>query len=182
MKALLIVDLQNDFLPGGALPAPEGNKIIPVINRIMVQFDLVIASRDWHPDNTTHFERWPPHCIRGTEGAAPPDSFHTGELKQVFLKGTENRDDGYSAFEATSSNLDDYLKQHHVKQLFIAGLTTEYCIKETVLDALKYGYQTYMVKDASAGVQAGQHDVDLALQEMQRAGAQIINSLQIDLE
>jgi nicotinamidase/pyrazinamidase len=180
MKALLIIDLQNDFLPGGALPAPEGNKIIPVINRIMDQFDLVIASRDWHPDNTTHFERWPPHCIRGTEGAAPPDSFQTVELKKIFLKGTENKDDGYSAFDATNENLDDYLKQHNISRLFVAGLTIEYCIRATVLDALKYGYHTYVIKDASAGVEAGKNDVDLAIKEMQRAGAHIINSTQIN--
>lgn len=179
MKALLIIDLQNDFLPGGALPAPGGNQIIPVINRIMNQFDLVVASRDWHPDNTTHFERWPPHCIRGTEGADPPDSFQTGEIKKVFLKGTENRDDGYSAFDATSANLHDYLKKQKINRLFVAGLTIEYCIRETVLDALKYGYQTYVVIDASAGVQAGQNDVAQAIKEMEQAGAHIINSKQI---
>jgi len=104
MKALFIVDVQNDFLPGGALPAPRGNQIINEINRIMDQFDLVLASRDWHPGDSKHFERWPPHCVRNTLGAAYPDELDAGKIEKDFLKGTGNMDDGYSAFEATSDD------------------------------------------------------------------------------
>jgi nicotinamidase/pyrazinamidase len=113
MKALFLVDVQNDFLPGGALPAPNGNQIIPEINRIMDQFDLVLASRDWHPEDSIHFDRWPPHCIRNTRGAAYPDELHAGKIEKEFLKGTGNRDDGYSAFEATSDDLDNYLSKRN---------------------------------------------------------------------
>jgi nicotinamidase/pyrazinamidase len=176
MKALLIVDVQNDFLPGGALPAPEGNNIIPKINRIMDQFDVVIASRDWHPQDSIHFERWPPHCVRNTKGAAFPEKLDAGKIQQEFLKGTEGRDDGYSAFEASNADLDDYLKHEDVHQLYLVGLTTEYCVKSSALDALKSGYNTFVIADATAGVKASPGDEERAYQEMQEAGVKIINT------
>ncbi len=182
MKALLIVDLQNDFLPGGALPAPDGNKIIPEINGIMDKFDIVIASRDWHPENTIHFEPWPPHCVRNTEGAAFPDELDTEKIQKEFLKGTGEKDDGYSAFEATNSNLDAYLKENNVTQLFLVGLTTEYCVKSTALDAVKKGYQTYVITNATAGVKAKPGDEENAYRDMQEAGVKIINTQALDSE
>ncbi len=175
MKALFIVDVQNDFLPGGALPAPRGNRIIAEINRIMDQFDLVLASRDWHPEGSRHFERWPPHCIRNTRGAAYPDELDTGKIEKEFLKGTGSRDDGYSAFEATSEDLDDYLKKGDITELYLAGLTTEYCVKATALDALQKGYMTYVIANATAGVEAQPGDEQRAYREMDMAGVNIIN-------
>lgn len=179
MKALLIVDVQNDFLPGGALPAPEGRKIIPEINKLMDRFDLIVASKDWHPEKTVHFEKWPPHCIKETAGADFPAGLDQSKINTVVLKGTNNVDDGYSAFEATSINLDHYLREQGVEDIYIAGLTTEYCVKNTVLDALKLGYTTYVFKDAVAGVQAHPGDEEHAWHEMNAAGAKIITILEL---
>jgi nicotinamidase/pyrazinamidase len=181
MNALLIIDLQKDFLPGGALPAPEGDRIIPVINRIMGQFDTVLASKDWHPEKSGHFERWPPHCIRDTEGAQFADHFNEGFLTKVFLKGTGMKDDGYSAFEATSDDLDSYLKANGIRDLFLAGLTTEYCVKATALDAVDRGYRTVVIKDAVAGVNARPGDPEKALQEMEAGGVVIAGTDRLDL-
>jgi nicotinamidase/pyrazinamidase len=176
MKALLIVDLQNDFLPGGALPAPEGDRIIPVINRIMPHFDLVIGSRDWHPVQTNHFDRWPPHCVRGTIGAEPPGSFQSSQLNEVFLKGTGEKDDGYSAFEATSASLDEYLKEHKISRLFLAGLTLEYCVKATALDAVEKGYETSIVEDATAAINENQGDRERSIEQLKASGVTLIHS------
>jgi nicotinamidase/pyrazinamidase len=177
MKALFIVDVQNDFLPGGALPAPRGNQIINEINKIMDQFDLVLASRDWHPGDSKHFERWPPHCVRNTLGAAYPDELDAGKIEKDFLKGTGNMDDGYSAFEATTDDLDDYLRKRNIKELYLAGLTTEYCVKSTALDAIRKGYKTYVIANATAGVEAQPGDEQKAYHEMDIAGVKIINTL-----
>ncbi|WP_321290212.1 isochorismatase family protein [uncultured Sunxiuqinia sp.] len=174
MKALLIVDLQNDFLPGGALPAPQGNQIIPVINQLMNQFSLVIASRDWHPKDTVHFNEWPVHCVAETKGADFPERLDQSNIGKIVQKGTTNSDDGYSAFEATKLNLDSYLKENRVSELFICGLTTEYCVKKTVLNALELGYETVVVKNAVAGVQAQAGDEEKAWKEMKNSGAQLI--------
>lgn len=176
MKALFIVDLQNDFLPGGALPAPEGNHIIAVINALMERFPLVAASRDWHPESSIHFEKWPPHCIRGTEGAEFPELFNKDKLDQVFLKGTGNSDDGYSAFEATSDDLASYLRRKRVDHLFVCGLTTEYCVKATALDALKNGFTVTVLRDAVAGVSTHPGDEAKAYAEMKEKGVHLAES------
>ena len=176
MKALLIVDLQNDFCPGGALPAPEGNRVVPVINRIMDKFDLVIASKDWHPRETYHFTRWPVHCVRDTPGAAFHPDLQTAQIQFTFLKGTGEKDDGYSAFEATNENLMKYLNKNHVDELYIAGLTTEYCVKETALDAVRNEFNTLVISDAIAGVHEHEEDVPEALGEMKQEGVKLIES------
>lgn len=179
MRALLIVDLQNDFLPGGALPAPDGKKIIPVVNRLMDSFELVIASKDWHPDDTIHFQKWPVHCVRKSDGASFPLELKQANISLELLKGTGNNDDGYSAFEATNIQLDRYLRENSIDELFITGLTTEYCVKNTVLDALRAGYRTYVVKDAVAAVRAFPEDEEKAWEEMAEAGAIIIDHRQL---
>lgn len=179
MRALLIVDLQNDFLPGGALPASGGNEIIPVINLLQDHFELVIASRDCHPDDTTHFQKWPVHCVNGSYGATFPKELKQDKIKQEFLKGTGNMDDGYSAFEATNIKLHKYLMDKDIDQLVITGLTTEYCVKNTVLDALKSGFKAYVVKDAVAAVRAFPGEEEKAWKEMEEAGAVIISHKQI---
>ncbi len=179
MKALLIVDLQNDFLPGGALPAFEGDKIIPVVNRLQNYFDLIVASKDWHPADTIHFQKWPVHCVQGSTGAAFPSSLKQEKIEQQFLKGTRNVDDGYSAFEATNIDPGQYLRSKGVDELVIAGLTTEYCVKNTVLDALRENFKTVVVKDAVAPVRAVPGDEEKAWEEMEAAGAKIVNSDQI---
>jgi nicotinamidase/pyrazinamidase len=179
MNALLIVDLQNDFLPGGELPAPEGDRIIPVINRIMKGFDLILASRDWHPANSGHFDRWPPHCVRDTAGAEFPENFDRQPVEQIFLKGTGLEDDGYSAFEATNMDLNSYLHERNVNSLYLAGLTTEYCVKATALDAIHLNYQTYIVSDAVAPVEAKPGDGEKAIRDMESSGVIIIDSQQL---
>jgi len=178
MKALLIVDLQNDFLPGGALPAPEGNKIIPVINKLLDQYDLVIASKDWHPEDTVHFQKWPVHCVKGSPGANFPPALNQEKINLIVEKGTRNSDDGYSAFEATNVDLDSYLKEKNVDELHITGLTTEYCVKNTVLDALQAGYSSFVIKDAVEGVKAHPGDEEKAWEEMISTGAKVITSRQ----
>jgi len=107
-KALFIIDVQNDFCPGGALPVPEGDKVVPVINELMPKFDLVIATRDWHPEKTVHFEKWPVHCVRNTEGARFHPDLKTEMIHKIISKGTGNKDDGYSAFETEELDLAQY--------------------------------------------------------------------------
>ncbi|AXJ01090.1 nicotinamidase/pyrazinamidase [Cyclonatronum proteinivorum] len=176
MKALLIVDLQNDFCPGGALGVKDGHKIVPVINELARQFELVIASRDWHPEETVHFEKWPVHCVANTEGAA----FHPGlslrPVQQVFDKGTTNADDGYSAFEATNLDLAAYLKERKVDEIYLCGLTTEYCVKSTAFDALRAGFKTFLYTDAIAPVNLTPGDAEKALNDMQDAGVIFLTS------
>ncbi len=179
MRALLIVDLQNDFLPGGALPAAGGNEIIPVVNLLQNYFELIIASKDCHPDDTVHFQKWPVHCVNGSYGAAFPKELKQDKIELEFLKGTRNIDDGYSAFEATNSQLGEYLRRKGVDEIVIAGLTTEYCVKNTVLDALQSGFKTFVVKDAVAAVKAFPGEEEKAWEEMEKAGAVIINHRQI---
>ncbi len=179
MKALFIVDLQNDFCPWGALPTPKGDVIIPVLNKLMDKFDLVLASKDWHPEDSIHFQKWPKHCIQGTKGAEFPDGLNAEKINKIFLKGTGNKDDGYSAFEATNENLAEYLKQNNVDEFYVTGLTAEYCVKQTVLDALKNGFKTYVIKDGVEGIYQNEGDVEKAFKEMEEAGAVLLTSNEI---
>jgi nicotinamidase/pyrazinamidase len=142
----------------------------------MKEFVSVVASKDWHPPHTRHFENWPPHCIGETEGAEFPQGFHKQHVEQVFLKGTEGVDDGYSAFEATNADLQAYLQQRGVKHLFLAGLTTEYCVKSTALDAIRKGILTFIIKDAIAGVDQHPGDAEKALKDLELAGGIITDS------
>jgi nicotinamidase/pyrazinamidase len=176
MKALLIVDLQKDFLPGGALPVPEGDRIIKPINKIMDQFDLVIASKDWHPPKSRHFEKWPRHCIMETPGAEFPEELDSDKIKKTFLKGTGKKDDGYSAFDATNANLHKYLKKKKIEYLYIAGLATEVCVKSTAEEANRKGFDTTVISTATAGINQKPDDEGKALHEMFRSGIRIIDT------
>ena len=175
-SALLVVDVQNDFCPGGALPTPQGNKVVPVINELMNKFTLVLASRDWHPESTKHFDKWPVHCVRETPGAGFPDELHIEKINQIFNKGTGAKDDGYSAFEATNHNLAEYLKKKKIDLLYVTGLTAEYCVKSTVLDALEHGFNTFVIKDAVEGIRKQKNDFENSFVEMKKAGAIIIDN------
>lgn len=179
MKALLIVDVQNDFCPGGALAVPEGDKVVPVINRLMPLFPLVIASKDWHPKDTVHFKKWPPHCVQGTKGAEFHPSLDASKVQKTFLKGTRNKDDGYSAFEATSEDLAAFLNGKGVTELYVTGLATDYCVKASALDADKLGFETYVVEDAVAAVNVKPGDDKKALETMRKAGVILIDSSEI---
>ena len=179
MKALLVVDVQNDFCPGGALGTPEGDKVVPVINKVMDKFDLVLASRDWHPEDSIHFKNWPVHCVRNTKGAEYHPDLKTEKITQELFKGTGNKDDGYSAFEATNINLTAYLKDKNIDELYISGLTTEYCVKQTTLDALTNKFNTYLIIDGIEGVRAHPDDPQKAIDEMKKKGVKLIGADEI---
>jgi len=176
MKALLLVDVQNDFFPGGALPAPQANKILPIINKLMDKFPVVYASQDWHPMDTIHFKKWPSHCIQQTEGAKLHPALKLDKIHQILLKGTRDKDEGYSAFEATNIDFESSLKQKNIDELYVAGLTTEYCVLNSVKDSVKKGFKTYVIEDAIEGVREEEGDVEDAIGEMKRAGALFIQS------
>jgi len=178
-KALLIVDVQNDFCPGGALGVKDGDKVVPVINSIMERFDVVISSQDWHPSDSVHFEKWPVHCVAGTHGADFHPELDSEKIDLKLQKGTDNQDDGYSAFEATNVALADYLRECEISAVYVCGLTTDYCVKETALDAVKQGFQTYVITDAIAPVNAQPGDDKKALQEMYAAGCILVESDEI---
>jgi len=166
MKGLLIVDVQNDFCPGGALAVPAGDKVVPVINTLLNRFDVVVASKDWHPKRTRHFEKWPVHCVHNTAGAEFHPGLKSEKIEQVFLKGRGEEDDGYSAYEATNLDLEQYLREKGVDELYVTGLATDYCVKASTLDGLRRGFIVYVVKDAVAAVNVQPEDGEKALQEM----------------
>ncbi len=173
MRALLIVDVQNDFCPGGALGVDGGHEVVPLINQLIPYFDLVVASKDWHPADTIHFEKWPVHCVKNTAGAEFHPELQTDQIDKVVLKGTENKDDGYSAFEATNLNLATYFRKKDVNHLVVVGLTTDYCVKSTVLDALKRDFKVTLLSDATRAVEAQPGDRNQALDSMKQAGCKI---------
>ena len=178
-KALLIVDVQNDFCPGGALGVKDGDKVVPVINSIIDKFDFVISSQDWHPENSVHFQNWPPHCVAHTHGADLHPDLQKEKINLKLLKGTANKDDGYSAFEANNTSLAGFLHENKVINLYVCGLTTDYCVKASALDAANEGFHTYVITDATKPVNANPGDDKKALQEMYQAGCTLLESGEI---
>ena len=181
MEALIIVDLQRDFMPGGALPVPEGDKIIPKIEDLVKRFkkreSLIVATRDWHPPNHTSFKErggpWPRHCVQNTKGAEivielPEDAI-------IISKADEPDKEAYSGFEGT--NLAEILKERGVKKVYLCGVATEYCVRATALDALKEGFEVYLLQDAIKGINA--EDEEKALKELKEKGANIIDSTEL---
>lgn len=176
MRALLITDVQNDFCEGGALGAPGNDEVVPVINKLMPKFNFKVASKDWHPEDTVHFKQWPVHCVKGTKGAEFHPDLNTEKIDKVVLKGTNNRDDGYSSFEAETDDLVRLFKEKGVDTLYITGLTTDYCIKNTVLDALRNSFNTFVIEDGIRAVDVNPGDGDKAIREMKTEGAKFIHS------
>ncbi|MCS7273569.1 MAG: bifunctional nicotinamidase/pyrazinamidase [Fimbriimonadales bacterium] len=185
--ALLIVDVQNDFCPGGALAVAEGDQVIPPLNEaaatIAQRGGAVFASRDWHPRQTKHFAefggKWPVHCVQGTEGAAFHPDLRLPEGTVIISKGTGTEDDGYSAFEGHTEDgktLDEALRARGIKRLLVGGLATDYCVRASVLDALRHGYEVIVLTDAIRGVNLQPDDSARALQEMQNAGARLMST------
>lgn len=198
MSALILVDLQNDFMPGGALEVKRGDEVLPIVNDLLaLPFDFIVATKDWHPPRhgsfaSTHKRKvgdiielegipqilWPDHCIQGTKGA----EFHPGwdfkKVQKVFLKGTEKNIDSYSTFfdneNRKSTGLADYLMEKKVKRVFLAGLATDYCVKYSVLDARRLGFDTYVVIDGCRGVDLQAYASEVAVEEMKKAGAKVI--------
>ena len=175
--ALLITDIQKDFLPGGALPVSQGDTIIPVLNEYTERFinagGHIFASRDWHPPNHISFKAqggpWPPHCVQQTEGAkfSPYLKLPTGTV--VISKATDPKRESYSVFDGT--DFSEQLKNNGVKRLFVGGLATDYCVVNTVLDARKLGYETVVLMDATLSINVKPGDVEQAIEAMIKAGA-----------
>lgn len=173
--ALLIVDPQVDFCPGGALPVPGGDRIFPAVNAAAAKFPLVVASRDWHPPDHCSFQAqggpWPVHCQAGTPGADFHPALDTSRIQQVFSKGTEPSKEAYSAFDGTG--LAEWLRERGVRRLFVAGLATDYCVRASVLDARREGFEVVVLEDAIGAVNVQPGDGERALAEMREAGAQV---------
>jgi nicotinamidase/pyrazinamidase len=186
-KALLVVDVQNDFCPGGALGIHGGHKIIPILNKCIKSFEQehlpIIVTRDCHPKVTKHFEQfggvWPEHCVKGSPGAMFHPDLELPKDAMVMSKGMDPEKDSYSAFHAIDSSgmaLENILELFGVTQIYIGGLATDYCVKYSALDALKDGLEVLILTDAIAGVNLHPEDSSLALQEMVSLGAKETNS------
>jgi nicotinamidase/pyrazinamidase len=197
MNALIIVDVQNDFVPAGALAVPDGDAVVPVINALQPRFDLVVATQDWHPPSHGSFAAnhpgrkvydvidlnglpqvlWPVHCVQGTPGAAFVLGLDRSPIIRVFQKGTDPGIDSYSGFfdngHRKATGLGDYLKQRGVDAVYVCGLATDYCVKFTALDARQLGFETCLIEDAARGVNVKPGDVDRAIAEMRAAGVRV---------
>jgi nicotinamidase/pyrazinamidase len=183
--ALIVVDVQNDFCPGGALGVPEGDRVVPVLNRYAERFSArgaaVFASRDWHPAESTHFKAhggvWPPHCVQGTAGAAFHPDLALRADATLLSKGMDPRSDAYSCFQAETEDGMPFaaaLGELGIGRLFIGGLATDYCVKSTVLDGVQAGFEMVVLEDAIAAVELSAGDGERALAEMRAAGARLV--------
>lgn len=198
--ALILVDLQNDFCPLGALPVAEGDQVIPIANALMPQFSTVVATQDWHPADHGSFAAnhpwrkpgqvidlndlqqvlWPIHCVQGSFGAEFDPALNLDPIDKVFVKGTDPGIDSYSGFfdngHRKATGLGDWLKERGIKRVFVMGLATDYCVKFTALDALELGFETHLIEDASRGVNLQEGDVTQAVADMRTAGVKIVQS------
>jgi nicotinamidase/pyrazinamidase len=185
--ALLVVDVQYDFLPGGALGVPDGDAILPRVNRAIDLFARrglpVVATRDWHPAETRHFKSyggaWPAHCVQGTKGARFHKDLSLPRGTIVVSKGMDPEEDSYSAFQAVTDqgrDLESVLRERGVDELFIAGLATDYCVRASAIDAIKRGFRVRVLKDAVRGVDVKPGDSDIATKEMRAVGAQFLET------
>jgi nicotinamidase/pyrazinamidase len=206
MKALIIVDVQNDFCPGGALAVREGDAVVPIINALQPGFDLVVATQDWHPAEHLSFAAnhagkspgevlqldgltqvlWPAHCVQNTAGAEFVATLDTSRIARTFQKGTEREIDSYSGFfdngHKRATGLGDFLKEQGATEIYVAGLATDYCVKFTALDARQLGFATFLVEDACRGVELQAGDVRRAIEEMQAAGVRVVQSRDLPLK
>ena len=203
-RALIVVDLQNDFCPGGALAVSHGDEIVPIINDLMAReyFDLIVATQDWHPANHLSFASqhgktpgemielngqtpvlWPDHCVESTPGAELVSELETSRIARIFQKGQKREVDSYSGFfdndHQTETGLGGYLKTENVDEVFVCGLATDYCVKYSALDAKALGFATHLFEDASRGVNLQSDDVEKAVQEMKDAGVLVVQSTEL---
>jgi nicotinamidase/pyrazinamidase len=181
-KALIVVDVQNDFCPGGSLPVADGTAVVPPLNKLMKEFldrgEPVFKTRDWHPARTKHFKDyggdWPVHCVQNTPGA----EFHKDLIDDpritIISKGIDESADGYSGFDGT--NLTKILREQGVEEVWVGGLATDYCVKRTVLDALDAGFEAKALADAVLPVNKKPGDGERAIEEMRNAGAEIVGN------
>lgn len=199
MNALLIVDVQNDFCPGGALEVPNGDQVVPVINRLENSFNNIIQTQDWHPEGhssfasshpdkepfeTVHMDYgeqvlWPDHCIQGSEGAKFHPELNTTPTQLIIRKGFRKDIDSYSAFyendHETKTGLKSYLIEREIDTLYVAGLATDFCVKWSVVDGLKEDFDVYVIQDAVRGIDV-EGSLDAAWNEMKDHGAKVVKS------
>ena len=194
MNALILVDLQNDFCPGGTLAVPDGDLVIPTVNDLQKKFDLVVATQDWHPADHGSFAAshpgkkpgdaielagltqilWPVHCVQGTYGAKLHPGLDPSAIERVFRKGMDPLTDSYSGFfdngHRKATGLEEYLKGRGVDSVYVCGLATDYCVKFTALDAVQLGFETFLIEDACRGVNLQPGDVGREVEEMLAKG------------
>jgi len=194
-----MIDIQNDFLPGGALEVKSGDEIIPVVNQLQHSFDLVVATQDWHPQHHKSFASshpgkepgghvqlegvdqvlWPEHCIQGTPGAELARELHTDKVVRIIRKGTDLAIDSYSGFydnqRKKATGLHEFLQKHGIKFLILTGLATDVCVKYTALDAILLGYEVFLVKEATKAV-GGEEALRLTLQELTDHGVRVVQA------
>lgn len=200
MRALILVDLQYDFCPGGPLAVPRGDETIAVANRVIPHFSTVVATQDWHPPHHKSFAvnhpgarqgdiveldgmaqvMWPEHCVAESHGAQLHDGLERGRITEIFRKGTDAEIDSYSAFfdngHKKSTGLGDWLTERWIKQVYVMGLATDYCVKATALDARKLGFDVWVIEDGCRAVELTPGDGERALAEMREAGCTIVHS------
>ncbi|MGQ9505376.1 MAG: bifunctional nicotinamidase/pyrazinamidase [Thermogutta sp.] len=203
MDALIIVDVQNDFCPGGALPVPNGDHVLPVINSLIPAFPVAVATQDWHPINHKSFAAnhpgrkvgevielggvpqilWPIHCVQGSIGAEFHRDLNRAAIEKVFQKGTDPEVDSYSGFfdnaRRHETGLHQFLQSRGVNRIFVCGLATDYCVKFTCLDGKSLGYEVFFIGDASRGVDLHPGDVSKAIDELKAAGVGVVTSGEI---
>jgi nicotinamidase/pyrazinamidase len=176
-RALLVIDFQNDFTEGGALAVPDGDAIAPRVNELIDsgEFDLVVATRDWHPPDHASFEAqggpWPPHCVQGSRGAELHPSLDPAKVDAIVDAGYEPRLEGYSGFEST--DLAAILREHDVDHVTVVGLATDYCVRHTAADALREGFGVTVDREGIRGIDVKPGDSERALDELRSAGATI---------
>lgn len=199
MEALILVDVQYDFMPDGALGVKKADEVIPIINGFIGAFSLVIASQDWHPENHVSFAKthgkevgekvkvdgieqilWPVHSVQHTHGAALVKELNKDRIHKYFHKGDDPGIDSYSAFfdneHLRETGLDEFLREKNVTKIFLAGLTTEYCVLYTAMDGLDLGYEVAVILDACRGVNLDPNDEKHAVEKMRKAGVEIVHS------
>jgi nicotinamidase/pyrazinamidase len=201
MKALILVDLQNDFVEGGALAVPDGGAVVPVANAVQSHFDCIIATQDWHPPEHESFAvnhpgsqvgqqidlyglpqiLWPVHCVQNTSGVDFAPGLDRSRWTKIFKKGTDPKIDSYSGFfdnnHRKTTGLAEYLKEKGVSEVYVMGLATDYCVKFTALDAVTLGFKVYLIAEGCRGVNLYPGDDENAIKEMQTAGVQVGNVL-----
>jgi nicotinamidase/pyrazinamidase len=177
MDGLIVVDVQNDFCPGGALPVPDGDAVVEPINRLMEEIPFTVATRDWHPPDHGSFAQqggtWPPHCVAGTGGAELHPKLHSSQVDAIVDKGREAGDEGYSGFAGT--RLEQLLREQGVDRVHVTGLALDYCVRATALDARRAGFDVVLHRASTRAINADAGDEERTLEELREEGVEIVD-------